>query len=48
MQYVKGDLKNKVVGSLLKLIKELVEFFKELNDLTPLRLQMVMDDKGNI
>jgi hypothetical protein len=41
---LKGDLKNKVAGSLLKLIKELVEYFKELNDLTPLRIQMIMDD----
>jgi hypothetical protein len=48
LQCVKGDLNNKVAGSLLKLIKELVEFFKELNDLTLLRLQMVMEDKGNI
>jgi hypothetical protein len=36
------------VGSLLKLIKELVVYFKELNGLTPLRLQIVLDNKSNI
>jgi hypothetical protein len=36
------------VGSLSNLAKELVVYIKELNDLTPLRLQMVLNDKGNM
>jgi hypothetical protein len=28
------------------LTKELVEYYKKLNDLMPLRLQMVVDDNG--
>jgi hypothetical protein len=45
---VQGDLRNNDVVSLLELVKELVEYCKEQNDLNPFRVQMVIDDQGNI